>query len=139
MAAHHPLPADVTTGSVALDIGGDAGALLIHTGADRVGEEIEVERAADGHRTHVAVLARRVGATVAHAAVYGTLRAGTYRVLARDGSVADCVRVEGGQITELDWRRPSPAAPRSADPPTPAAHGARRARGAGRDRAVPAR
>jgi hypothetical protein len=104
MTVHHPLPADLTTGSVVLDIGGDAGALLIHTGAGRVGEEIEVERVGDGRRTHVAVLTRRVGAAVAHAAVFAGLRAGEYDVLRRDGRVVQRVAVEGGSIIELDWR-----------------------------------
>ena len=104
MATHHPLPADLTTGSVVLDIGDDVGALLIHTGPDRVGEEIEVERVGDGHRTHVAVLRRRVGATVAHAAVYGDLSNGDYAVLGAGGRVVDRVHVDGGRITVLDWR-----------------------------------
>jgi len=109
MATHHPLPEDLTTGSVVLDIGGDVGSLLIHTGADRVGEEIEVERVGGGRRTHVAVLTRRVGAIVAHAAVYGELREGDYDVLDRDGNAVERVHVDGGEITVLDWRsRPSP-------------------------------
>jgi hypothetical protein len=127
MTTHHPLPADLTTGSVVLDIGDDVGALLIHTGADRVGEEIEVERVGDGRRTHASVLARRVGATVAHAAVYADLHAGDYRVLRDDGTGALRVRVEGGRITVLDWRRPRPSPP-PAGPPIRAARGAATAR-----------
>src|SRR5258708_37272976 len=120
MTTHPPLPAELTTGSVVLDIGGDVGALLIHTGADRVGEELEVERVGDGHRTHVAVLTRRVGAIVAHAAVYAGLHAGDYVVLRQDGTVAEGVRVEGGGITALDWRRAQPSPP-PARRPIPAA------------------
>jgi hypothetical protein len=129
MATHHPLPADLTTGSVMLDIGDDAGALLITTDASRVGEEIELQRVGDGQRTHVAVLTRRVGATVAvHAAVYASLRAGEYTVLdPRSGAAVQTVRVTGGEITTLDWRRSQPSPP-PGDRPTLAASGAGTAR-----------
>lgn len=101
----HELPADLTTGSVALDIGAGVGALLIFTDAARVGDEIEVEPAAgNGRRTHVAVLTRRVGPRIAHAAVFASLAAGTYRVLHGDGRVAEYVRVPAAGIAELDWR-----------------------------------
>ena len=129
MAAHHPLPADLTTGSVALDIGDGAGALLIDTDAHRVGEEIEVERVGAGRRTHVAVLTRRVGATVAHAAVFASLPEGDYLVFDPLTATAIDVCVESGQITRLDWRRrgvqPSPP---PVAPPSRATHGALTAR-----------
>ncbi len=101
----HWLPPDLTTGSVVLDVGDDVGALLIHTGAARVGEEIEVtpvDRA--GRRTHVAVLTRRVGDRIAHAAVFASLRAGEYAVLHCDGTEAARVRVPPAGVAELDWR-----------------------------------
>jgi hypothetical protein len=123
MTTHFPLPTDLTTGSVLLDIGGDSGALLIHTGADLVGEEIEVERVDDGQRTHVAVLTRRVGALVTHAAVFASLRAGDYLVAA----AATTVRVSGGEITSLDWRPPQPSPP-PAGPPNPSVRVAATAR-----------
>jgi len=101
----HWLPPDLTTGSVLIDVGADAGALLIHTGASRVGEEIEVEPLEwSGRRTHVAVLTRRVGDRIAHAAVFASLRAGEYAVLNPDGSEAARVRVPAAGVGELDWR-----------------------------------
>jgi hypothetical protein len=101
----HELPADLTTGSVAVDVGDDVGALLIHTDAARVGEEIEVERLdGGGSRTHVAVLTRRVGERIAHAAVFPALAAGEYAVLRPDGAVAECVCIPGACVAELDWR-----------------------------------
>jgi hypothetical protein len=101
----HWLPPDLTTGSVAIDVGDDAGALLIHTGAARVGEEIEVEPLqGDGGRTHVAVLTRRVGERIVHAAVFASLRAGEYAVLHPDGTEAARVRVPAAGVAELDWR-----------------------------------
>jgi len=124
MNSHHPLPADLATGSVALDIGGGAGALLLHTGADRVGEEVELERVDQGWRTHVAVLTRRVGGLVRHAAVFASLPAGDYVVC----STGECVRVEDGAVTERDWRPASPPAPPRSAPPSRAARVAATAR-----------
>jgi hypothetical protein len=101
----HELPADLTTGSVAIDVGDGVGALLIVTGATRVGEEIEVEPVGrTGARTHVAVLTRRVGERIAHAAVFPSLHAGEYAVLRDDGSVAARVTVPAAGVAELDWR-----------------------------------
>lgn len=124
MNSHHPLPADLATGSVALDIGGGAGALLVHTGADRVGEEIELERVGEGWRTHVAVLTRRVGVPARHAAVFASLPAGDYVIRA----TGECVRIEDGAVTERDWRPASPPAPPPGAPPSRAAHAAATAR-----------
>lgn len=101
----HELPADLTTGSVVIDVGDDMGALIIHTGAARVGEEIEVSPVDRvGGRTHVAVLTRRVGERIAHAAVFASLRAGEYAVLHGDGTEATRVQVPPAGVAELDWR-----------------------------------
>ena len=101
----YELPADLTTGSVAVDVGDGVGALLVHAGASCVGEEIEVERLDSvGTRTHVAVLGRRVGERIVHAAVFPALHAGEYRVLRGDGATARPVRILERTITELDWR-----------------------------------
>ena len=79
--------------------------LDIFTGAARVGEEIEVEPVGGrGGRTHVAVLTRRVGERIAHAAVFAALPAGDYHVLHHDGGVAQRVVVPAGGVAELDRR-----------------------------------
>ena len=84
---------------MALDIGEGHGALIVHAGADLEGDEVEVVRDSDGWRTHVAVLARERGDGVAHAAVFGSLPKGSYRLL---GAGADhSVRIEAGAITEV--------------------------------------
>lgn len=119
-----------TDGTVVLDIGGDIGALILHTGPDLLLAEIEVSRvdgapplsdggaqahAADhdhGHshehahplRTHVAVRERRGPSGIRYAAIYPGLRSGEYTVWGTDGAAADTVTVIGGEVAELDWR-----------------------------------
>jgi hypothetical protein len=84
---------------VALDIGEGHGALIVHAPAGREGDEVEVVRAGDGWRSHVAVLARQRGGGVAHAAVFGSLPEGSYRLFG--AGVPRDVRIEGGRITEV--------------------------------------
>jgi hypothetical protein len=102
----HSVPPDLTTGSVVLDIGGETGALVIHTDAQRLGEEIEVTCVDNGGwRTHVAVLKRRIPRGTAYAAVFSALREGDYRILGAAAPPAACARVIGGGVVEVDWRR----------------------------------
>jgi len=106
-AADHAaeLPIDLTTGSVALDIGDDAGALVIHTDADRLGDEIEIEPLSpERPRRHVAVLARRVAGHTAYAAVFGDLLAGAYRVPIAGKPTSTTIEINPGEISEIDQR-----------------------------------
>ena len=87
-------------GSVALDIGPGRGALIVRTGPSRAFEEIEVTRSSDGFKTHVAVLARQIGGGTVHAAVFGSLPEGMYRLT---GPGLDrAVAIASGEITEFD-------------------------------------
>ena len=105
-AGGHSVPPDLTTGSVVLDIGGETGALVIHTDATRLGDEIEVTRLEDiGWRTHVAVLKRRVPRGEAYAAVFSALREGDYRILGAAAPNVASARVIAGGVVEVDWRR----------------------------------
>jgi len=90
---------------VVLEIGGDLGALIVYTGGDLHGREIEISpRGADDHRSHKDVLERRRGATPAFAAVFDRVETGTY-TLWLDGAARERdVAVRGGAVTELDWR-----------------------------------
>ncbi|MBE7189296.1 hypothetical protein [Jatrophihabitans endophyticus] len=119
--------------SVVLDIGGDVGALVVHTDASLRGVEIEISpndghghdvfqaehphehTHADGHThthahtpgtTHVEVLGRRVGDEIRYAAIYPGLREGDYTLWNPDGTAAHTVRVVGGEVVELDWGAP---------------------------------
>ena len=101
MTEHHG-PADLTAGPVALDIGPERGALIVHTDVQRLGDQIEIE-AIDppGRRTHVGVLRRPFAAGVAYAAVFGSLTPGMYALLDR-GSVWREVNIVAGRVTEID-------------------------------------
>jgi hypothetical protein len=90
---------------VALDIGGEVGALIIHTDADMHGIEIEISRAGeDDKRTHKQVLERHVGERPAFTAVFDGLREGRYTLWVDDQPRARDVEIEGSRIAELDWR-----------------------------------
>ncbi|MFI7025025.1 phospholipase [Micromonospora sp. NPDC049900] len=88
-----------------LDLGGDTGALIVHTGRDLLGREIEVSRPErQGEpRTHSAVRERQVLDGTFHSAVYPDLPAGTYTVWWDDDTPAGMVRVGGGVVTEFTW------------------------------------
>ena len=70
---------------ILLDIGEEAGALVLVTDAGLDGAEIEVGR--DGRaRTHSQVHPRRAAGRVHHAAVFPVLAPGTYTLWGPDGS-----------------------------------------------------
>jgi hypothetical protein len=99
-------------GAVVLDVGGEIGALILHTPADLAGAEIEIGRRAQGlGRTHACVRARRGGHGTSYAAIYPGLPAGDYTIWAPDGHAAGTVTIAGGQITH---HRLEPAAGGSA-------------------------
>ena len=91
--------------NLVLDIGEDVGALVLYTGAELNGEEIELSRAVPGaKRFHNQVHERRLGGQTVFAAVYPEIRAGEYHVW-RDGiEPADVVTIRGGAVAEIDWR-----------------------------------
>lgn len=91
--------------SVVLDIGEDIGALILYTPAAYAGREIDMSPARDdGRRIHTRVLARHLGGRKFYAAVYPTLRAGTWRIWTNDPDLPARVAIAGGAVTELDWR-----------------------------------
>jgi len=83
---------------VMLDIGPGVGALVLHTGADLHGVEVEISPAGrDDERSHKQVHERPVNGRPLYGAVFDSLPAGEYtlwlndRPLRRDVSVADAV------------------------------------------------
>ncbi|MCI4064371.1 phospholipase [Micromonospora sp. R77] len=95
------------SGSVLLDLGGNSGALIIYTGPDLHGREIEISR--DGEpRTHSAVRERHVRDGVFHSAVYPDLEAGLYTVWWDDRTPAGAICVTGGGIAEFAWPTSAP-------------------------------
>jgi hypothetical protein len=80
----HHLHGPSATASVVLDIGGEIGALILHTGPENLGREIEISRIPrsgepEPARTHSMVRERRT-APVTYDAVYPDLREGEYTV-----------------------------------------------------------
>ncbi|MGC1211750.1 MAG: phospholipase [Micromonospora sp.] len=99
---HHHGPSE--SGSVVLDLGGDSGALIIHTGPELRGREIEISRTdREGPRTHSAVRERHVREGVVHCAVYPELEAGPYTVWWDGRTPAGAISVTGGAIAEFVW------------------------------------
>ena len=90
---------------VVLDIGDEVGALIVHTGPELHGVEVEISPAGDDRaRSHKDVLERAIAGCPAHTAVFDDLAAGTYTLWIDDAAITRGVVVEGGAITELDWR-----------------------------------
>jgi hypothetical protein len=100
----------VTTDALVIDIGGDAGALIVYAPEELIGAEIEIARAdtAPGRPIHNVVRARQVGDEVICAAVFPVLPAGSY-VRWGEQVPVDATRftVVGGRVTELDWTSPA--------------------------------
>jgi hypothetical protein len=102
----------VTTDALVIDIGGDAGALIVYAPEELIGAEIEIARAdtPPGHPVHNVVRARQVGDEVICAAVFPALPAGTYVPWGhRVPSDAISFTVVGGRVTELHWPSHRPA------------------------------
>jgi hypothetical protein len=90
---------------VVLDIGGDAGALIVHTDAAMHGVEIEISREGEPRDgSHKQVLERSAGGQPQFTAVFDGLPAGGYALWTGEDPRARDVKIEGGRITELDWR-----------------------------------
>ena len=91
-------------GTVVLEVGGGMGALIVHTGPEREGDEIEIAPVMpDAVRVHAEVRERRLGATNVYCAVYTGLAAGDYTV-AYGAGLDPTVTITPGAVTEL---RPS--------------------------------
>lgn len=91
--------------SLVLDIGGDIGALVIHTGAGHAETEIEISPAGQpgAHRTHNVVHVRQSRGGIRYSAVFPQVPAGDY-VIWRDATTPDTtVTVQGGQVAEHHW------------------------------------
>jgi hypothetical protein len=92
------------SGTVVLELGPGAGALVLHVPAEMNGAEIHIGAAdvADA-RTHSAVRPRNVASGVQYAAVYPGLRPGDYTIWRVDGSPAASVTIVGGVVASVHW------------------------------------
>jgi hypothetical protein len=102
---HEAAPANVDR--AILDIGGDVGALILITGPEHLGHEIEVSPIdAPGARVHTAIHERRAGDRVICAGLYPSLAAGTWRIWTDGPGLRDRVTIVGGEVAEVDWTAP---------------------------------
>ena len=102
---HGPLESirHVHGGAPAVDIGGDVGALAVLLDAAAVGTELHLRAdGAVGSAVHTGVWSRDHGALTA--ALFPTLREGTYWVLDDRGADLAAVAVRGGEVVTLDLR-----------------------------------
>jgi hypothetical protein len=92
-------------GSVVLDIGGDTGALILHTPAEMLGREIDVTPASapGSHGTHSLVRERQVSGTTSYAAVYPALPVGDYIIWHDRATPVGTVTINGGEVTRHHW------------------------------------
>ena len=95
--------APASSASVALDIGGGRGALIIYPSERYRGLEIEISAAdGDGHRVHTGVHERCSDAGSALTAIFGSLPAGQYVVWEDEATRGQTVTVSDGAIAEVD-------------------------------------
>ena len=91
----------VHTENAVLDIGEDIGALVIYTGQEMLGNEIEVSPKGNRSlRIHAAVLERKINGRTSFAALFLELSEGDYITLTTPSSE---ITIIGGQVAELDW------------------------------------
>ena len=98
---HHHDVSDVRAQPVVLDLGEGVGALIVHTGEELLGEEIDISPSGDdGRRQHKQVLRRLLGPQETTCLVYDNLPEDEYTVWLPGGPVRD-VQVRGGEVAEL--------------------------------------
>ena len=88
-----------------LDIGGNIGALIIHTGPDLSEAEIEISPGADAAtpRSHNQVHPRTNRFGTRYNAVFPGVPAGDYTIWHPSGPAKATVTIQGGHITEHHW------------------------------------
>jgi hypothetical protein len=90
------------TASVALDIGGGLGALVILPSERYRDQEIEISRAdRDGPRVHTGVHERGSQAGSTLTAIFGSLPAGSYVIWEDAGTAGPVVEVPDGAVTQI--------------------------------------
>ena len=92
----------VHTGHAVLDIGQDVGALIIYTGKELLGEEIEVSiKGNDAKRIHTAIHERKVNGRSIFAGLFLALPVGEYIIWVHPSCE---VTIAGGHVAEVNWR-----------------------------------
>jgi hypothetical protein len=90
---------------VAIDIGGDRGALIVHADPGMHGVEVEISRSGAARTgAHKQILERTTGGRPAFTAVFDGLHEGSYTLWLGNEPRASDVPVTAGAVAELDWR-----------------------------------
>jgi hypothetical protein len=85
-----------------LDLGPGVGALVVHTGADLHGVEVEISPAGqDAERSHKQVHERPVAGRLHYGAVFESLPAGEYTLWLDNRPVRREVAVDGAAVTDI--------------------------------------
>jgi hypothetical protein len=90
--------------SLVLDIGGEIGALVIHTGPHMDGAEIELSPINDDcARFHNMVHPRTICGARSYSAVFPAITEGEYTVWRDSTTRAGVLTIRGGKVTEYHW------------------------------------
>ena len=109
MSHNHHHSTDPRPEHVMLDLGPGVGALVLHTGADLHGVEVEISPAGrDGERSHKQVHERPVNGRPLYGAVFDSLPAGEYTLWLNDQPVRRDVAVAGAVVTDISIQEVTP-------------------------------
>ncbi len=105
---HHssaePVAGPSYSGTVVLELGPGAGALVLRTPSSLDGAEIEISRTdTEGPRTHSMVRPRHVAGTTLYAAVYPDLPPGDYVIWTSHDLAGDTFTITAGSVTTTAW------------------------------------
>jgi hypothetical protein len=109
---HGPLESydHVQGGAPVIDIGGDIGALVATVDPETVGTELHLRSEHDPPlAVHTGVWRRLLGSKTVTAAVFAELVEGRYWVLDDGGRPVTSVTITGGELAQVDLRRPRPS------------------------------
>jgi hypothetical protein len=99
---NHHHSKDARPEHVMLELGPGVGALVLHTGSDLHGVEIEISPAGrDGERSHKQVHERPVAGRPLYGAVFERLPAGEYTLWLHDEPLRRGVAVAGAAVTDI--------------------------------------
>ena len=87
-----------------IDVGQGAGALIIYTGDELIGQEIEIGRQGESKRVHIEVRKRLVNGRTVFAGVFPDLSPGHYVIWSGRPSLITEVTITEGEVAEVDWR-----------------------------------
>jgi hypothetical protein len=89
-----------------LDVGADAGALVVYTSRALKDEEVEIsiDNGLPPHKVHTGVVERRLNGEPVCAAIFPSLPVGAYTLWRPAPPPDRRFAIEPGKITELDWR-----------------------------------